>query len=262
MKVLLFILISFTISFTLIAQPGLNIKDNKGRKQGVWKVNYPNGNIKYTGKFIDDQPVDTFKYYYAEGKLKALLIHNIRNNVAQEFTFYTDSTLMSKGKYLNKKKEGQWFYYYAGNKLLSEENYINGLKEGICKSYNMEGVMLTEYTCKMGMKEGPFKQYYHDGKVKINANYTADKLNGFYQILNADGVVRVSGHYVSNFKDGLWMYFNDKMETVRKEEYKNGNLIKEQQLINMPSPFDNPPVPDTTAPASNSIFDNAGEIDR
>jgi antitoxin component YwqK of YwqJK toxin-antitoxin module len=45
-----------------------------------------------------------------------------------------------------------------------------------------------------------------------------------------NGVVEVSGMYVNNFKDGIWMYFSDRGETIKKETFKEGRLKKTEKF--------------------------------
>ncbi len=45
----------------------INKADAQGRRQGVWRVYDDDGNLKFTGEYINGKPVGVFNYYYPEG---------------------------------------------------------------------------------------------------------------------------------------------------------------------------------------------------
>ena len=48
-----------------------NLIDEQARKQGKWSQNYDNGQLRYEGSFLDDNPTGIFLYYTEGGILKA-----------------------------------------------------------------------------------------------------------------------------------------------------------------------------------------------
>ena len=79
----------------------INRTDAKGNKQGYWRKIDVNGHLKYEGKFIDNIPVDTFKYYYINGKLESEMIYDVRS---------TNYDLNLKSKIVNRKSKFIMFY--------------------------------------------------------------------------------------------------------------------------------------------------------
>ena len=59
--------------FVSVAVLSQNVIDDQGRKQGKWSQNYDNGQLRYEGSFIDDNPSGIFLYYTERGVLKANL---------------------------------------------------------------------------------------------------------------------------------------------------------------------------------------------
>ena len=49
----------------------INRTDSIGRKQGYWIKKDRDGTLKYEGRFVNDRPTGTFKYYYPEENSKS-----------------------------------------------------------------------------------------------------------------------------------------------------------------------------------------------
>jgi antitoxin component YwqK of YwqJK toxin-antitoxin module len=78
-----------------------NKMDSDGKKQGVWKKTYENGNLRYEGYFQDDIAKGIFYYYYSTGELKfeKEFFHN--GKAAATYIFYRNGNLKASGLYVN-----------------------------------------------------------------------------------------------------------------------------------------------------------------
>ena len=66
-KLLLFLMLVPSLGFTQT----VNEVDANGLKQGVWEKTFDNGNLRYKGRFMNDNPHGIFMYYYDSGELQA-----------------------------------------------------------------------------------------------------------------------------------------------------------------------------------------------
>jgi len=64
-------------------------------KQGKWIGKYPDGTLKYEGKFFNDKPVGEWKRYHENGKLKAQMSYYQNSGRAFTSLFDTDGKLYS-----------------------------------------------------------------------------------------------------------------------------------------------------------------------
>jgi antitoxin component YwqK of YwqJK toxin-antitoxin module len=234
----LILLFTLILSFSCFSQELFNKDFNKvdpdGRRQGHWKVYDVNGALKFEGNFKDNVPVGEFKYYYPNGKTKAISHFFNDGRDSRTRVFSQQGYLMAEGKYSDRKKDSVWLYYSDfDGVLLSEEVYENTVPHGLWKTYYDNGNLAEEITYARGEKHGPWKQYFTDGSVKLKANYVEGKLEGLMVVFHLNGQVNLSGNYIHNFKDGTWMYFNDHAETVRKEVYDRGTLISTEEYETM-----------------------------
>jgi len=66
-KLLLFLML---IPFLGLTQ-SVNEVDANGLKQGIWEKTFDNGNLRYKGLFMNNNPQGIFMYYYDSGELQA-----------------------------------------------------------------------------------------------------------------------------------------------------------------------------------------------
>ena len=127
------------ISLVSLAQ---NMTDVQGRKQGKWSQNHDNGQLRYEGIFVDDNPSGIFLYYTESGVLKADLEYFNEGESASARLYHANGKVQAVGLYLNELKEQLWKYYDNREKLVREENYKNGKLEGQTTLYYPDGNVL------------------------------------------------------------------------------------------------------------------------
>jgi antitoxin component YwqK of YwqJK toxin-antitoxin module len=234
----LILLLSLVIAANCYSQElfnkDFNAVDSEGRRQGHWKVYDGNGALKFEGNFKDNIPVGEFRYFYPNGKTRAITIFFNQGKESRTKIYSQEGFLIAEGKYYDRKKDSVWKYYSDfDGLLLSEEIYVNTLPEGVWKTYYENGNIAEEITYHEGQKHGPWIQYFSDGSMKLESNFVEGKLEGLMVVYHLNGQVNLSGKYIHNFKDGTWMYFNDHAETVRKEVYDRGTLISTEEYETM-----------------------------
>ena len=158
--VIIFLLVSSSVLlFGQSAPDTINRTDSKGRKQGVWKKTHPQNTVyQYVGQFKDDKPYGTFKYYYEDGALKSIVKFSNSGMLARSVSFWENGRVMSKGNYINQKKDSTWIYYDQYGYLNLAEQYSIG---------KLDGWRVVYYQLGRGEKESPVLEqaYYEDGKM-------------------------------------------------------------------------------------------------
>ncbi len=227
---ILFIIVPFLFYGQELLNTKVNEVDSEGRKQGFWKVYDVNGKLKFKGNFKDDIPFGEFIYYYPGEQIKA--VSYIFNNGKESRTkiYHKNGILIAEGKYLNRKKDSIWHYYSDfDGVLLSEDVYKDNVKAGVWKTFFPDGSVMEEINYKDDQKNGKWIQYYSDGLVKLKATYIDGKLQGLMTVYHLNKEVNISGTYKENLKNGVWMYFNDHAETIKKEVFDHGILISTEE---------------------------------
>jgi len=215
-----------TISLVAIGQfeTNLNKTDQQGRKQGHWIKKYANDCIMYDGYFIDGYPVGEFKRYYEDKTLKSLLIFSENGNEAAASVFHPNGYIASKGKYINKMKEGKWQFFSVSinGYLICEENYIGNFKNGQSLKFFPDSTIAERIYYTNNVKQGEWIQYYPSGAICLKSNYLNNKINGKFEVWFENGKLEFSGQYNNDSRDGLWLIYSRDGKLKYKLEYKNG----------------------------------------
>jgi len=223
------ILSLFFLCGILAAQP-INKTDSLGRKQGLWKK-FSGDTLKYQGTFLNDKPDGEFKYFYPDGKIKALTMYADSGRKAQTVMYFSNGVKNAEGLFVDKKKDGLWIYYGANGKKISEENYKTGVKDGTWKYFYDNGKINKTENYKNNMLEGECLEFYADSVVKTKCLYLQNKLNGKFQFFYNSGKILYTGIYKNDRKTGEWMFFSENGLGNRKLTYNNGTLMKEEVLV-------------------------------
>ena len=181
--------------------------ENIGR--GIGGGFHDNGQLRYEGSFIDDNPSGIFLYYSDRGILEANLEYFNEGKSASAYLYYANGKVQAVGLYQNELKAQLWKYYDIKENLLREENYENGKLEGMTTLYYPDGNILEKSSYLADKKDGKSLHYHRNGQLKLSANYKADKLEGSYTFYNSSGVKKYSGKYLNDIKDGIWKYYKD-----------------------------------------------------
>lgn len=215
MKRSILILTALMLAVSTLWAQEVNRTDSKGRRQGIWKDFYPNGQLRYEGQFKNDKCTGEFRYYDEQGHLKATNTFDKSGEKALNKTYGPNGKLLATGNYLNQQKDGEWRYfdketgrlrlvednkagkvdgwsrlYHPDNGNLAEETqFVNGIPEGLCRKFSDMGVLLMECHYHNGQLEGPVKTYYPSSALKEEGKYAHGEKTGEWKTYNEDGDV-------------------------------------------------------------------------
>tara|TARA_Y100001968_G_C19439410_1_gene761686 strand:- start:332 stop:1006 length:675 start_codon:yes stop_codon:yes gene_type:complete len=220
-----FIILLFGSTSVLMCQNNFNAK---GEKHGAWLGYHANGNVKYTGFFVNDKEVGDFIYYDYNGNVLIELNYIDTGQTSHAVVYDAGGAIKSKGLYVNKQKNGLWTYYNLSGQKISEENYINGLLHGLSVYYHSSGLVSEKYHYINGLKDGRCDIFYPSGSLNMTGFYSKDKLHGvseFYYDLTKQ--VEAKGKYFMGLKDSIWLFYNQSGDILDSVDYRNLNFNTE-----------------------------------
>jgi antitoxin component YwqK of YwqJK toxin-antitoxin module len=199
-------------SFSGCAQQSINQKDSNGMKTGVWMKKYTNGNIRYTGQFIDDKEVGIFKFYSEFYSTNPLIVKTYTNNSAFcKVQYFTQTgNKESVGEMNGKMRTGQWTYYdRAGESVVLKENYKNNKLSGKKIIFYPDGSLTEVSHYKQGKLHGERLRYTDQGKLIAKVPYRNGKIHGKIFYYHNTGVIRETGFYDDGKRVGRWEFYID-----------------------------------------------------
>jgi antitoxin component YwqK of YwqJK toxin-antitoxin module len=231
MKGFSFFLVLLILPALLLGQDTLNRTDLQGKKQGFWCKTDTAGKKIYEGRFRDGIPYGTFRYYYPGGQLKAISIISDNGKKSRTVTYFPNGKKMAEGLYIDEARDSLWrFYSEYDGELVSDEFYIHGVKNGVAKNYYAGDGIAELSTWNNGMMNGDWEQFYSDGKLKLKGNYREGLRDGAVRTYYISGQVMMEGKYIMGDPEGTWIYFDEKGDTTRIENYQKGILLKTKVL--------------------------------
>lgn len=241
----LIVFLFLLISGNLLAQNAVNQTDAQGRKQGFWTKKDVEGKLLYQATFKDDKPVGEMKRFHPNGKLKAVLNFVEGSEISDAQLFDERGKIIAKGKYSGQQKTGEWTYL-SDSRVVSTETYLNGLKNGISKRYYQTGELLEESHWLNDRLHGIYRTYFQDGKPYLECNYSEGRRNGVFVLWFPNEIQELDGFYTNNLQDKDWSYFDHSGKLLYTLKYAVGELL-------------NPEVKDSLDRANAGIYKNKGD---
>lgn len=228
----LIILLALTFTFLKAEaqKDTINQTDANGLRQGYWVKKYENGNKQAEGYFKNGKQVGTFKHYQLDGTTPKATMEHIKNTDSTLATFYHENgAMMSKGYYVDQKKEGNWLFYDDRSVMSSREEYKQDKQDGNSTVYHFNGAIAKESSYENGLQQGKFKEFAPNGILLIEGTFLDGNYNDTIKFYYGDGKIKNIGFYQNAVKNGKWTYYGNEGEVLVEEWYINGNL-KERKM--------------------------------
>lgn len=199
----------------------INQKDAEGRRHGEWKVNFEGTEKpKFEGSFNHGEKIGVFKFYkkgFYDYPSAIMDFGNGKDSVS--IVYYTqEGKAISKGKMLNRKREGKWVYFHKdSDSIMMSEFYRNDQLNGIQTTYFPNGQIAEKTSYSNGEKDGESLLYSEKGQLMKELHYRNGKLDGHAIYYFASGEKKMEGDYAMGDKTGSWKY------------YENGKLDEEKE---------------------------------
>lgn len=229
-------LILFLASFVsfLSAQNDFNKIDSEGKKHGLWKgFHNESKRLRYEGNFDHGAEVGTFKYY-DDTKVAAVIAtrtFSVNGTVADDVFYDQNKNIVSKGRTVNKLKEGEWLYFHKNSTdIQTVENYVKGELNGICKVFYRGNIIAEEATYASGKRNGLLKIYTIKGVVLEESFLKNDIYEGFATFRLPTGEIDSQGYFKNGVRKGIWqIYKNGKLFSFERYP-KQVKFAKESEL--------------------------------
>lgn len=100
----------------------------KGKKEGLFHIYFPNGQLAQSGKYVDDQKSGIWEYFYEDGTRHQILDFRDDEILVKEFW-------NEEGKKLVESGNGDWFGYESSERFMKTSGEVlNGRKNGTWKN--------------------------------------------------------------------------------------------------------------------------------
>ena len=199
-----------------------NMRDQAGRRQGLWKDFYENGSPRWECTYTDDLKNGYYKTYDSLGNL-VLLEKYVMGVLQEEAPELAELSVHTE--------------YYANGMPKFRVGYKNGKPEGLCHQYDSltgkvirgiffkDGEMVSSSNVdEAGNIQDDWKEYYPDGKIRCSGQYYKGRKSGNWKFFFPDGSLEQEGQYRNGKPEGLWVWYYPDGSTRLEQEYYQGLL--------------------------------------
>lgn len=205
----------------------------RGLQYGQVKSFYETGTLKMSGHYIiiDKDSIKSsvkhgvFKYYHANGKIKAEVNYSNGEETGRSF-FYDDSGILKRIKVIESKGE---IYNIFDNDTINRID-DKGRKQGKWISFpylhyedNCSDIPNQIKYYKNDLPIGTWKYYSYDGKYLTDEIVWHDSLNSYCQRWDFNGKLREEGYMINETRNGEWVEYDLKKGYLKyKGQYNCG----------------------------------------
>ena len=180
---------------------------------GIGKEYYPNGKLKYEGKFVNGLKEGYGKYIHSDGAYyTGPFVNDVPHGIGKEYD--NNSILRYEGNFVDGKKHGKGTTYDDNGVLVYEGNFVNNVPHEFGTEY-FEGLLSYSGNYVNGKKQGEGIYYYEGNKI-YEGDFDDDRFHGVGIRYNLEGNKIYEGDF-----------FNGKKQGKGIDYYDNGNKIYE-----------------------------------
>ena len=100
----------------------------KGKKEGLFNIYFPNGQLEQSGKYVNDKKTGIWEYFYEDGTKRQILDFQDNEILIKEFW-------NKEGKKLVESGNGEWYSYTPSDEFIKTSGEVlNGRKNGTWKN--------------------------------------------------------------------------------------------------------------------------------
>lgn len=224
----------------------INKKDAEGKKQGIWKEFYPDGNVKKEQRFNDDSLDGYVKQYDEKGNLKKTEKFSFGKQIlnAPELAvleiykdYYSDGTLKYEGPYANGYPVGTHYHYkqkYQCDSLLYKRDDSTDvwIKKWVCRNvpvpdsaivYNDGIIVEIGPVDSLRDRIGIWVENHNTGEFRAKGLYLKGNRINEWTFYYPNGKIEQKGVYDKKGKPkGIWRWYYENEALMREETYVNG----------------------------------------
>ena len=174
------------------------------KTSGYFTFKNPKGIAIAEGKFKKGNPINVWKHYYDNGKIKS--IHDLDSNIVSEYS--TLGLITYKSTIKNNVGIYEQFSSVVNGRLKSIDIETN----------NDTSLVMQEY---LYYDNGNLKNTYTQLNIKRNGDLAGAGRIGTYEEYYENGKLKLKGQYHLGQKTGNWKWFKENGEFDKEVDYKN-----------------------------------------
>ena len=201
------------------------IIDRSGIRRGDWETYYLDGKVKSKGVYKGGEKYGKWMYYFTSGKLEQEGYYDNAGRLTGEWTwFYEDGSVLRTEEFIRGLEDGLLVEYAMDSSIITKGEYLEGEKEGEWFYQLNDHQEIGKYL--YGERNGYWEHQYPNGKVSFKGLYEGGRPHGDHKYYNKRGILVRKEVYSFGIKDGKWRWFDDDGVEYLSITYKDGEEKK------------------------------------
>ncbi|PCJ89891.1 MAG: hypothetical protein COA57_00835 [Flavobacteriales bacterium] len=166
---------SFGLTDGTASGDSINQIDNNNLKQGHWiytgemldKAEYKPKQKVEEGLYVDNRKNGNWKLYFPNENPRAEITFVNNRPDGHYKTYYKDGTLEEEGTFINRKQVGDFKRYHENGNIAQIKHFSHkGKSNGSQQYFHTNGQVELEFTTINGKEDGEMRRFYPDGRLK------------------------------------------------------------------------------------------------
>ncbi len=186
MKKIIFIAVVLLLKMNLAhatflqKKDSINFTDANDKRQGKWVIynatahrpNYTDDQKVEEGIYMDGKRIGIWKEYYPNGNLKSKITYDKGRPNGYAMMYHDNGKIKEEGLWQNSRWIGDYKLYYDNGQVQQEFKFNqSGNREGGQKYYFENGQVMIEGNWANGKESGMVKEYYENGDIREEKNF-------------------------------------------------------------------------------------------
>jgi len=186
---------------------------------GIINSVFPGGQLLETGTVKEGYRVGQWRKNYKDGSKQ-------EEGDYRSGTYYITNSWSTDGKPMVTNGEGAFESYHADGSLFETGLVRKGLRTGKWTMYFIASdSIMSESIFAEGKLNGTYQAFFENGQVNIKGTFSDDKRVGEWIWFTHDADIESSITFKEGKKEGIQLFFDASGKVLRKELYKNGELV-------------------------------------
>ena len=208
------------------------LKDDHSKKEEEYVSYYADGKKEFIKHFHNNQLIDSFWHFNANGKLIEKCFYKDGNLEGDRFLYNDSGVLITIEPHINGAFHGLYKSFYDNSKPKELGNYNYNKMEGEWKYFFDNGNLKEIVKYVGGSENGDYKAFYPTGKLKSIGFYKDEKEDSTWHNYYENGKLMEIVNYKAGTENGLTQMFSKDSVLIREIIYKNGMPIDYNDLVN------------------------------
>ncbi|MEQ8323681.1 MAG: hypothetical protein RH916_03285 [Vicingaceae bacterium] len=199
--------------------------DKEGQRIGYWEFYYNEGQIRAKGEYKDGLRIGNWTFYHSNGRVEQKGKYQKEEKPHGDWVwFYPNGELWREESFWRGREDGQAVEYSDSGSVITKGEYIDGRKEGFW--FYVMGDHREEGNYIEGNKSEEWIYYFPNGKINFRGSYLNGDPNGKHIYYYPNGKIKKEEYYELGLQEGTWRTYDEEGNLLLTSLWEGGKEVR------------------------------------